>query len=79
MKTTLTYEFKDNEDDGRLYMIQNAENLYWVLWEFDQELRDIVKHGRAEPLGMDEETIDQIRGILCDFMDKHNVDFDQVE
>jgi hypothetical protein len=78
MKTKLEYEFKDNEDDSRFYMITNGENFYFALWDLDQELRDIVKHDRSEELGLDADTLDHVRGMIREFMEEHGVDFEHV-
>jgi hypothetical protein len=78
MKVNLSYEFADNEDDSRFYMITNGENFYWSLWDLDKELRDIVKQDRAEGLGLDAETLDHVRGMIRQFMNEHNCDFEHV-
>ena len=77
MKRELKFTFRD-DDDGQFYMVCNAENLYWVLWDYDNELRDIAKHS-AEERGMDADTIDGCRSILHEFMADRGIDFNQVE
>ncbi len=78
MKTRLEYEFKDKEDDSRFYMITNAENFYFTLWDLDQELHDLVHHDRAEAMNLDADTIDHVRGVLHGIMSDHGVDLEHV-
>ena len=79
MKTKLEYTFKDNEDDARFYMICNAENFYWSLYDLDQELRDLAKYTeKAESQNLDIDTLDHVRSMLREFMNEHNIDFEHV-
>ena len=79
MKTNLSFEFKDNEDDARFYMICNAENLYWSLYDLDRELRDMVKYTeKAENQNLDIDTLDHVRSMLHEIMSDHNCDFEHV-
>ena len=79
MKTKLDFEFKDNEDDARFYMICNAENLYWSLYDLDQELRDMVKYtDKAESQNLDIDTLDHVRSMLHGMMADHGIDFGHV-
>ena len=87
MKTTLKYEFEDNEDgnkniddSNKHYKIFNAENMFSVLSDLDQELRDICKEPqKAINMGIEEESADSIRKILREILHDRGVDLDQVE
>lgn len=79
MKTKLEYEFKDNEDDARFYMITNAENLYWSLYDLNRELHDLVKYTeKAESQNLDIDTLDHVRSMLHGIMEDHGVDLEHV-
>ena len=77
MKTKLEYEFKDNEDDSRFYMICNAEGLYYTLYDLDQDLRNLIKYG-SEEQGLDSDTLQHVRDKLHELMDDHGCDFEHV-
>jgi hypothetical protein len=44
MKATLTFDLSDPEDKDRHRHAVNAGDVYAVLWEFDQYLREQVKY-----------------------------------
>lgn len=79
MKTTLKYEFEDNEDDSRFYMIVNAENSFWSLYDLDQELRDISREPqKAINMDIEPDSAENIRRLLREIMHDKGLDLDQV-
>jgi hypothetical protein len=79
MKAEIKYIFDDDDDiDTKLYMITNADNFYFALWDLDQELRSLVKYDGAEQAGLDADTLDHVRGMIRTFMSEHGVDFEHV-
>jgi hypothetical protein len=78
MKAEIKYIFDDDDDiDTKLYMITNASSFYFSLLDLDNELRDLTKYG-AEEKGLDEDTLNHVRGMIQQIMDEHGVDFGHV-
>ena len=49
MKTTLTFTSETPEDIDELRVTLDAVQWYFVAWDLDQELRDLIKYqGREE-------------------------------
>lgn len=71
MLTELKFTFNDNEED-RFYKITNADNLYSVIQDFDDELANFTPQ-KANEMQVDIDTIDTVRSILHGFMSKHNI------
>lgn len=78
MKTKLNYEFEDNEDDARFYMICNAEGLYYALWNLDQWLRGAIKYPDDDKKKLNGKTLQEVRDMLHEFMEDHGCDFEHI-
>jgi hypothetical protein len=72
-----TLQTKDKQE---FYMISHAEDFYWVLWDFAQDvLRHHLKHN---PENLTEEQLDMVGKISDKFyeiMEERDVDFEHVE
>ena len=68
MKGTLTFDLP--EDQGDFAIASHAMDWALVVWDLDQRLRSIAKHGEK---GHDSEEADNIREILHDILDEHNL------
>ena len=80
MRKELKFTFRDEDDKGKYYIITNAENSYWALYDLDQELRDIYKYPeKADKLGVDQDSANTIRTILREIMFDKGISFNQVE
>jgi uncharacterized protein HemY len=74
MKVTIEY---DNEQEA--IQALNAGNWQQALWQLDQELRGIVKHGyigHREAHDLEIETYDQCRKMLREAMEDNDITFD---
>lgn len=78
MKTKLIYEFEDNEDNSNFYIISNASNFYFCLWDLDQWLRSIIKYPDDNKKKLNSNTLQAIRDKLHELMEEHGVDFEHV-
>lgn len=73
MKVTIEY---DNQPEA--IQALNAGNWYDVVWELDQKLRGIVKHGyigNREATDCEVETYQKCREMLREAMNDNNVNF----
>jgi len=65
-----TFEFNlDNKEEcehEKFKVFSNADNLYWVLYNFDQYLRAQIKYH-------DKEELEDVREKLWEFMEEDNV------
>ena len=73
MKATL--EFNLPEDRDAYELANKANNLHLVIWDFDQYLRNTLKHGSDEFKESEHETIEKIRKQLIDIMEDNDVKF----
>lgn len=74
MKITIEY---DNEQDA--IQALKAGNWSHAMWQLDQELRSIVKHGyigNREAHDLEIESYDQCRKMLREAMEDNDVTFD---
>ena len=47
-KITVTHEFDSYEEQEELRRLMRASDYWSILWDVDQELRNILKHGDHE-------------------------------
>jgi len=69
-------QFDLPDDDNDFELAKNGSKLHGVLWEFDQRLRSIVKHGSSDFQDADIDTVDKIRNILHEVMEEFGISFD---
>lgn len=43
MKATLTFDLPEDKSD--FVLATRGGDVYWAVWNFDQELRNMLKHG----------------------------------
>lgn len=67
-------EFDLPTDQGEFDLAINARALWSVLWEFDQELRDVEKHGQA----MDADGAEMARETLWKHLDEEGIRLDML-
>ena len=73
MKGTLTFDLPEDRFDFDIAF--HAMDWALVVWELDQRLRSIAKHGEK---GHDPEEADNIRETLHDILDEHNLTLDMI-
>ena len=62
-----------------LYMTYHGDDLYFVLWDLDQYLRDQIKYNPDKRKSKEIDALEDARCKLYDFMEIHEVDFNHVE
>ena len=77
MKITLEFDSIEEQDDARValdgYKWKNA------MWELDQLLRSVAKHGsfeRREATSEEQDMADKIRDAIRDILNEHNLNLD---
>jgi len=78
MKRELKYTFFNNDDDSDFYMITNASNMYFVLWDFDNYLRSKLKYPDDNDKKLNIKTLEIVRDELRELMEDHGIDFNHV-
>ncbi len=71
MKAKLTFELPEDKDD--LTLALKGSSLWCVLWDFDQKMREMVKYTGDRP------SPEEVRDILREIMDWHDISFDMVD
>lgn len=71
----LVLEFNLPEERIEAQRAQQGFMLISVLWDFDQFLRDAIKHGSS---GMDEGTMQIIRDRLYELLEDYNINLEDV-
>lgn len=75
----VTIEFKLPDDQQEYNLVHNADNLYSVLWELDQELRAKTKYAPDDITDDDYDAYQKIRETLHQLMRDNNVSLDMVK
>ena len=76
----LILKFIDRVLVNDLYMAYNGDNLYFTLWDLDNNF--FRHHLKYNPDNLSEEQLDILekgRDKLYELLEKYNVDFDHVE
>jgi hypothetical protein len=71
MKAKLTFELPEDKDD--LTLALKGSSLWCVLWDFDQKMREMIKYTGERP------SPEEVREILREIMDWHDISFDMVD
>jgi hypothetical protein len=66
-----TFEYNLPEEEAEVRQLINCGNLWSALWEFDNRLRSIVKHGTDQNL--DEETVEEVRSMFHSCLGDHDI------
>jgi len=77
MKITLEFDSIEEEDDARVAL----DGYKWKLamWDLDQLLRSVAKHGsfeRREATSEEQDMADKIRDAIRDILNEHNLNLD---
>ena len=66
----VTITFNLPEDNEAYEIAHNASNIHAVLWDYLQELRNLMKYDYR---GLDEETVKTLRADLQELLEDNNV------
>jgi hypothetical protein len=77
MKITLEFESIEESDDARVAL----DGYKWKLamWDLDQLLRSVAKHGsfeRREATSEEQDMADKIRDAIRDILNEHNLNLE---
>jgi len=75
MKAILEFDLPEDDDD--LTLALKGKELWFILWEFDAQLREVIKYD-TQKLEEEKEIYADIRKNLCQLMDERNVQWDMV-
>ena len=74
MKANLEFNLGDGgEDYVEFEYATRGQDLAFVLWDFDQELRKRYKYGTEKDMVMD---VDKVRELLRETMAEHGLNFE---
>lgn len=69
-------EFNLPEDKAQYELANKASNFHSVIWDLDQYLRNVLKHGSEEFKKSEYKTIEKIREQIVSLMQENDVEFD---
>jgi len=75
MKATLTFNLPEENDE--FILATRGSNLYRAIWDYDQELRKLLKYGDLPADLYD--LYEKIRTQLHDHLEAHDVSLDMVD
>jgi hypothetical protein len=66
MKAILEFDLDDEHEKWRFDLCNQAEDMYFLIWEFDQRLRSMYKYE-------DKSFAYDIRQLLREYLDEKNI------
>lgn len=73
-KVEITYTFDPVEDKFHMNNLAKADDLYFCLWDLDQDLRSKIKYGDEGEGTAD--VYQKVRDKLHELMDEYNIKFE---
>lgn len=73
------FKFDSTEEADEIRMVLDGYKYKLTLWDLDQELRSILKHGyhNNKPISSEQyEIVSELRGKLLEIMNGYNINLD---
>ena len=74
MEAEIRFDLSNEEDRRNYTLINQAEKLYFALWDIDNKLREMVKYDSGKYSKEQLDVVEEIRDIIFGILEEYNID-----